>query len=192
MTVHHIKRKFLAGVLLVFALLGWSVNIDDTAAAAKSKYAVQLGNATVPQNEILNEHGMILVPLSTITGSMGLDMSYAFQPGLYDYHVYAMPQKTKTVEVWGNDYRGYWVSTHPNGKEEYEDYTHVYQPDQDCAPNSDVCRVLKKSYRGPIIRDGQLYVQVRWVAQAFDWNLTIIPHGKGQFVIKITSNTEGS
>lgn len=192
MSVHHIKRKFLVGVLLVIALLGWSVNIDDAAAAAKSKYAVQLGNVTVPQNKVLNDYGMILVPLSTITGSMGLDMSYTFQRGLYDYHVYAITQKTKTVEVWGDDIRGYWVSTHPNGKQDYEDYTHVYEPDRECAPESDVCEVLKKTYRGPIIRDGQLYVQVRWIAQAFDWKLAIIPDEEGQFLIKITSNTEGS
>ncbi|NEZ41145.1 hypothetical protein [Paenibacillus alvei] len=191
MTVHHIKRTLIAGVLLGIALLGWNVGLDD-AAAAKSKYAVQLGNATVPQNEVLNEHGMILVPLSTITGSMGLDMSYAFQRGLYDYHVYAMPQKAKTVEVWGNDIRGYGVSTHPNGKEDDEDYTHVYEPDSNCAPESDVCEVLKETYRGPIIRDGELYVQVRWIAKAFDWKLAIIPDGEGQFLIKITSNTEGS
>ncbi|MBG9735576.1 hypothetical protein [Paenibacillus alvei] len=191
MTVHHIKRTLIAGVLLGIALLGWNVGLDD-AAAAKTKYAVQLGNATVPQNEVLNEHGMILVPLSTITGSMGLDMSYAFQRGLYDYHVYAMPQKAKTVEVWGNDIRGYGVSTHPNGKEDDEDYTHVYEPDSNCAPESDVCEVLKETYRGPIIRDGELYVQVRWIAKAFDWKLAIIPDGVGQFLIKITSNTEGS
>ncbi|WP_028593880.1 hypothetical protein [Paenibacillus assamensis] len=186
MKIKRTTMRVAMGLLTAFVILTAGFLTKGEAIAQQSKYVVSVFGQNVSTSHVYVNDGKSYVSLRALTDKLQAKISYTKHSELYDYHQYEFSFNEERVMVWGNEHRGFWIQTRPVGKDSGPHDKKIYKPEQICVQESDVCKVDKKQYHGPILVKGTLYVPIREIAQALELEV-VMKKADGQTVIDLAS-----
>ncbi|TVX89543.1 hypothetical protein [Paenibacillus agilis] len=173
MKVKRTTMRLVMGLLTAFVILTVGFDTKGEAAALPSKYVLSVVGQNISTSHVYVNDGKSYVSLRALTEKLQTKISYTKRSELYDYHQYEFSFNEERVMVWGNEHRGFWIQSRPVGQDIGPHDKKIYEPEQICVQESDVCKVDKKRYRGPILVKGTLYVPIREIAQALELEVTV-------------------
>ncbi|MCM3339747.1 hypothetical protein M3650_14195 [Paenibacillus sp. MER TA 81-3] len=150
-----------------------SDSIPSVHAEESVKHVLYMEGKQANETDMFIQNGQMFVSLKQLAAAFGLPLTYSLTDELFTYHDYKLAAGDHTVLVWGNSYRGYQINIRAAGEESWENDAVVYKPELNCQPESDYCEVIKEKYRGPVARDGRLYVPIRMIAKALDLTMDV-------------------